>query len=208
MGVSVIYSAIPPSSTLYARLQHEKALTILVVSLFSYGCGIYRFFEIEPEEINEILEDAIETHQQTFGSELEAHQVIAQLQSELRRTCQAYPGIEDRTALLEKSSAEIQERLSQELSRRQISNANEIVQKLIFGDRTLAPTLLPPEESLGLISRELVSQGASILGQIDPEALFVRDQSWEGWCLNGLEHWKNLYLSAAENNEEILVGVA
>jgi len=208
MGVSVIYSAIPPCSTLYARLQREKALSILVVSLFPHGCGIFRFFEIESEEINEILEDVIETHQETFGSELEADRVIAELRSELRLTCQAYPGIEDRTASLEKSSAEIEERLSQELSRKKFANANEIVQKLMFGDQTLAPTLLPTEESLGLISRELVSQGASILRQIDPEALFARDQSWEGWCLNGLEHWKNLYLSAAENNEEILVGVA
>ncbi|MFN6526998.1 hypothetical protein [Nostoc sp. ChiSLP03a] len=78
MGVSVLYRAIPPESTLYARLQSQKALTVLVVSLFPYGCGIFRFFEIEPEEINEILEYFIETHQETFGSELEADQVIAQ----------------------------------------------------------------------------------------------------------------------------------
>ncbi|MEH2079633.1 MAG: hypothetical protein V7K89_06360 [Nostoc sp.] len=63
MGVYVLYSPIPPDSMLYARLQIEKALSILVVSLFPYGCGIFRFFEIEPEEINEILEDVIETHQ-------------------------------------------------------------------------------------------------------------------------------------------------
>ncbi|MEH1778861.1 MAG: hypothetical protein V7L26_07055 [Nostoc sp.] len=99
MGVSVLYSAIPPGSTLYAHLQSEKALT-LVVSLFPHGCGIFRFFEIDPEEIDEILEDVIETHQETFGSGLEADRVIAQLRSELRLTRQAYPGIEDRTALL------------------------------------------------------------------------------------------------------------
>ncbi|MBD2682553.1 MULTISPECIES: hypothetical protein [Nostoc] len=208
MGVSVLYSAIPPTSTLYARLQREKALSILVVSLFPHGCGIFRFFEIESEEINEILEDVIETHQETFGSELEADRVIAQLRSELRLTRQAYPGIEDRTASLEKSSAEIEERLSQELSRKQVANAHEIVQKLMFGDQTLAPTLLLAEESLGLISRELVSEGANIFRQINPEVLFARDQGWEGWCLNDLERWRGLYLSAAEKNEEILVGSA
>ncbi|MEH2024182.1 hypothetical protein [Nostoc sp.] len=208
MGVSVLYSAIPPCSTLYARLQREKALSILVVSLFPYGCGIFRFFEIEPEEINEILEDVIETHQETFGSELEADRVIAELRSELRLARQAYPGIEDRRVSLEKSSAEIGERLSQELSRRRFANADEIVEKLMFGDQTLAPTLLSTEESLGLISRELVSEGASILGHLDPETLFARDEGWEGWCLNHLERWRNLYLSAAEKNEEILLGVA
>lgn len=204
MGVSVLYSAIPPSSTLYARLQSQKALSILVVSLFPYGCGIFRFFEIEPEEINEILEDVIETHQETFGSELEADWVIAELRSELRLTRQAYPGIENRIASLEKTSAEIEKRLSQELSRRKFANADKIVEKLMFGDQTLAPTLLSTDESLGLISRELVSEGASIFRQIDPETLFARDE----WYFDDFERWRNLYLSAAEKNEEILVGIA
>ncbi|MEH2353509.1 hypothetical protein [Nostoc sp.] len=203
MGVSVLYSAIPPGSTLYARLQSQKALSILVVSLFPYGCGIFRFFEIDPEEINEIFEDVIETHQETFGSELEADRVIAQLRSELRLTRQAYPGIEDRRASLEKTSVEIEKRLSQELSRRKFANADEIVEKLMFGDRILAP-MLSTEESLGLISRELVSEGASIFRQIDPETLFARDES----CFEDFEGWRDLYLSAAEKNEEILVAVA
>ncbi|OYD96822.1 hypothetical protein CDG76_08655 [Nostoc sp. 'Peltigera membranacea cyanobiont' 210A] len=203
MGVSVLYSAIPPGSTLYARLQSQKALSILVVSLFPYGCGIFRFFEIDPEEINEIFEDVIETHQETFGSELEADRVIAQLRSELRLTRQAYPGIEDRRASLEKTSVEIEKRLSQELSRRKFANADEIVEKLMFGDRILAP-MLSTEESLGLISRELVSEGASIFRQIDPETLFARDES----CFEDFEGWRNLYLLAAEKNEEILVAVA
>ncbi|MDZ8088324.1 MAG: hypothetical protein RMY16_22590 [Nostoc sp. DedQUE12b] len=206
--VSVLYSAIPPSSMLYARLLREKALSILVVYLFPYGCGIFRFFEIEPEEIDEILEDVIKTEQETFGSELEANRVIAQLRSELRLTRQAYPGIEDRTATLEKSSAEIKKRLSQELSRRKFANADEIVEKLMFGDQTFAPTLLSAEESLGLISRELISEGASILRQIDPETLFARDEGREGWYLDHFEQWRDLYLSADDKNEEILVGVA
>lgn len=204
MGVSVLYSAIPRGSTLYTRLQREKALSILVVSLFPYGCGIFRFFEIEAEEINEILEDVIETHQETFGSEREADRVITELRSELRLTRQAYPGIEDRTASLEKTSVEIEKRLSQELSRRKFANADEIVEKLMFGDQTLAPTLLSTEDSLGLISRELVSEGASILRQIDPETLFARNE----WCFDDFKRWRNLYLLAAEKNEEILVALA
>ncbi|MEH1934301.1 MAG: hypothetical protein V7L14_11385 [Nostoc sp.] len=203
MGVSVLYSAIPAFSTLYTRLQREKALSILVVYLFPYGCGIFRFFEIEPEEINEILEDVIETHQETFGSELEADRVIAELRSELRLTRQAYPGIEDRRASLEESSFEINERLSQELSRRKVANADKIVGKLMLGDQTLAPTLLSTKESLGLISRELVSEGASIFRQIDPETLFARNE----WCFDDFKRWRDLYLSADDKNEEILVRV-
>ncbi|WP_180277641.1 hypothetical protein [Nostoc sp. 'Peltigera malacea cyanobiont' DB3992] len=57
---------------------------------------------------------------------------------------------------------------------------------------------------MGLISRELVSEGASIFRQIDPETLFAKDES----CFEDFERWRNLYLLAAEKNEEILVAVA
>ncbi len=209
MGVSILYSAIPPSSRLYLRLQREKALNTLVVSLFSYGCGIFRFFEIEPEEIDEILGNVVEIHREIFESELGADWVVTELRSELTLTRQAFPGIEDRTAMLEKSSEEIEKRLVQELSRKQVANADEIVQKLLVGDRTFAPDLISIEEgdSLGLISRELVSQGASIFRQINPKTLFSTDEGREGWCLNQLEDLKDLYLSAEENNEVILVGL-
>lgn len=205
MGVSVLYNAIPCSSTLYARLQREKPLAILMVPLFPYGCGIFRFFEIEPEEVNEILEEVIEAHPDTF-SDLEAEQIIAEFRSELRRAHEAYPGIEGRSASLEKSSTEIEERLTQELLRRQIENANEIVEKLICGDQVFAQNLLPEAESLGLISRELVIEGARILRQIDPEELF-NDEGEDRWCIDEFSQWRDLYLSADEKNEEILVGV-
>ncbi|MBW4583554.1 MAG: hypothetical protein KME42_28670 [Tildeniella nuda ZEHNDER 1965/U140] len=208
MGVTVNYSAIPPSSTLYARLQREKLFAILMISLFSQGCGIFNFFEeIEPEEVNELLEYVIEEHQDIFGSDLEADQIIAEFRTELRLTRKAYPGIEGRIAFLEKSSNEIMERLTQELARRKVENADEIVVKIMFGDQSFAPILLPESESLGLISRESVREGARILRQIEPETLFAKDEGWEGWCLNHFEHWRDLYLSADERNEEILVGV-
>lgn len=207
MGVSVIYNAIPPGSTLYARLQREKALAVLMVSLFHIGDGIFRFFELPPNEVYEILGDVIEEHYETFGSELEADDAIAEFRSELRRTRQAYPGIETRRVSLEKTSSKIAERLSHELSRRQVTNAEEVVQRLMFGDQTFAPTLLPVEEWLGLISREVVREGVSILRQINPEALFAKDGGWEEYCLNQLKSWKKLYLAADQKGEEILLQV-
>ena len=92
-----------------------------------------------------------------------------------------------------------------ELSRKQVANAQEIVQKLLEGDRTFAPDLISIEDgdSLGLISRELVSQGASIFRQIDPKTLFAEN---EDWYFEQLEELKDLYLAADEHNEVILVG--
>ncbi len=206
MGCSILYSAIPPSSSLYLRLQSEKALSILVASLFPYGCGIFRFFEIEPEEIDEILENVIEIHQEVFESKLEAERAIAELRSQLTLTRQAFPGIEDRTAMLEKSSEEIEKRLTLELSRKQVANAEEFVEKLLLGDRTFAPDLLSPEdETLGLISRELVREGASLFQQIVPKTMFAEN---EDWYFEQLQELKDLYLAADEHNEVILVGLS
>ncbi|HEY9616873.1 MAG TPA: hypothetical protein V6C64_08535 [Microcoleaceae cyanobacterium] len=161
MGVSIRYNAIPPESPLYRRIQQDKPSCILLVSLFPYGNGIFNLFEIDPEEVYELFTDVIEEHHDTFGSEVEVDRIIAEFQSEIRRTRQAHPGIEDRTASLEKTSVEIEECLLQELSRQQIPNSHEVVQRLIFGDQDLPPNLLP-EESFGLISREAVREGASI----------------------------------------------
>lgn len=207
MGFSVIYSAIPPNSNLYSRLQSEKALNTLVVYIFTDSFGIFRFFEIETEEIDETLENIVEVYPEIFESQLEVDRVFAKLRSELTLTRQAFPGVEDRTAMLEKSSMEIEKRLVQELSSRQVANAKEFVEKLLFGDRTFAPNLISAEEdeSLGLISRELVREGASIFRQIDLKTLFTKDESW---YFDDLTELKELYLAADENNEVILVGIS
>ena len=203
---SVLYSAIPPTSTLYARVQKEKAFTTLIVSLFDYGCGIFCFFEIEPDEVEEILGWVMEAHQDTLGSESEAKRWIGEFRAELERTRNLYPGIEDRTAFIEKCSDEIEKRLLQKLREKQGEDASELVSKLMFGEQTLAPHLLPADDSLELVSLSLVQEGAKILREITPEMLFARDQGWEEWCLENFEEWRNLYIEAAEKSEEILVG--
>jgi len=206
MGLSVIYSAIPPNSNLYLRLQREKALNTLVSFIFSDGFGIFHFFEIAPEDIEEILENIVDVYPEVFKSKLDIEMIVAELQSELKLTRQTAPGIDYRTAMLEKSSEAIKQRLVQELSRKQVANAEDVVQKLLFGDRTFAPDLLSPEEeTLGLISRELVREGASIFRQIDPKTLFAEN---EDWYFEQLEELKQLYLDADEHNEVILVGLS
>lgn len=203
--VFIRYSAIPPSSELYSRLQSEKALNFLVDFVFTDGGGIFRYFEIDPEEIDDSFENVVRGYPKIFKSQLELERVIADLRSLLTLTRQTFPGIEDRTATLEKSWQEIEERLVQELSRSQVANAKETVQQLLEGDRTFAPNLLLPREyeSLRLISCELVREGASIFRQLDPKTLFAEN---EDWYLDDLEDLKQLYLDADEHNEVILVG--
>jgi hypothetical protein len=82
------------------------------------------------------------------------------------------------------------------------------VRKLIYGDRTLAPNILPEQDPLGLISLSLVRVGANILPEIHPETLFAPDEIQEEWAWDHYRRWRDLYCTANENNEEILVGIA
>jgi hypothetical protein len=208
MGISIMYSAIPPSSNLYVRLQHEKAFSILVNDLFIYGNGIFSFFELDSDEIDEILEGVIEAHQDVFDSIDKSEKIITEFRSELNNIRKAYPGIETRTAIIEKSVDEIEKCLVQQLAIRQIKNAEEMIEKLLFGDQSLAPNLLTEDdEPLGLISRDLVSEGASLLRLVNPEDLYTGDVGWDEWGLDHLKYLRDLYLAADELNEEILVGI-
>jgi hypothetical protein len=199
------YQAISPTSGLYTRLQYEKAFRVLTFHLFLQGNGIFHIFQDEPIAINKMIEDIIKGNHGIFGSELEASLIVAEFRDELRITSKAYPGIANRRASLEKTSDEIEERLSQKLSRINIENANDIVKKLVFGDKIIGENILQEEDTLDLISRELVRKGASIFRQIDPEELFERDDSWEESCLEDLAELKDLYILADERDEEILM---
>lgn len=205
MSVAILYSAIPPDSNLYQRLQTEKALMLLVERLFPYGNGIFRFFEIEPAEVDEILNDVTEEHQNILGSKSEATVWIEQFQEEIRRTCAAYPGIEDRSTMLE-SATRIEQRLSQKLVEQQVENASEI-RSLIDGVQDFAPHLSSSDYEFRMmfVPLSLVREGARLLQEVDPNTLFT-EQEDEGRYYRDQFMWlRNLYLEAAEKNEEILV---
>jgi hypothetical protein len=212
MGVTLSYQAIPPTSNFYRRAMQEKPLYTLLVSLFPYRCGTFSFFDINPlfpgdsiNEINESIEDVLKEHQDIFGSELEASLAVAEYRHELMLTCQEFPGIERRTASLEKTGEEVKERLSQELERRKIENYELIIEDLLYGDRIFAPSDLSTEaHTLCLVSRDAVSQGAAILRQIDPASLFSIE---EEYYFDSFACWRKFYMEVDENKEEILMDV-
>ncbi|NJL41375.1 MAG: hypothetical protein HC840_21675 [Leptolyngbyaceae cyanobacterium RM2_2_4] len=206
MSVSIFYSAIPVESSLYQRLQTERALLLLMERLFPYGKGIFHFFEIEPAEVDEILSDVIEGHQNILGSESETTAWIDEFREEIRRTREAYPGIEDRSTMLE-SIARIERRLSQKLAEQQVENASERVRRLIEGVQNFAPHLSSEDYRFGMMSvpLSLVQEDARLLREIDPDTLFA-EQEDEGRYYRDQFMWlRNLYLEAAERNEEILI---
>ena len=79
--------------------------------------------------------------------------------------------------------------------------------KLLGGDREIGlESLRPADGTVGLASLAVVREGARALSHIRPEALFVEDDGHEGWCLQDFRYWKDLYMEADGDSEEILIG--
>jgi hypothetical protein len=207
MGVSIRYQGVPPRSHFYRRLLEDAAFNTLLAALFPYGSGVFELLASEPDEVDEILAEAITNYSATLGPEVEAEQRVADFRAELERTRREHPRIESATASLEKCSAEVEERLAQALGKSR-RRASDWVRKLVCGDGLLAPHLRPDgEDILGIVSLPLVREGARALKALPPSAVFGRDD-WEGWCRDNYRRWRWLYLRAAKRSEILLVGIA
>jgi (2Fe-2S) ferredoxin len=208
MGVTLAYQAIPPESSFYARLKHDRAFRILSIHLFDSG-HLFNLFEDDPESFDESMENAFEGYPDVFcGTELETSLLIEDFCEAVRVARRDYPNIVDITGSLEKSFEEVSDKLTEELSRLKFEDIDEIVATLLYGDNFVGKNVLPDEETFQLVSRKAVKNGANILRQIEPEKLFPRgDNGAEGWYLINLRKWKECYLLADDNDAEILMNV-
>jgi hypothetical protein len=211
MGVTLTYLAIPPQSSFYARLQHDRAFRVLAQQLFPHE-SLFGSFEYDPVTFNKCMGEAIDSHPDIFcGTELETSMLVGEFRDALRITCRDYPKIVGITsASLEKSFTQIRDRLTEELSRRKFEDVDDIVATLLYGDIDLGKSVNPDEESFGfaLTSREAVRKGASILRQIEPETLFPEgDDGNEGWYSMNFTEWKEFYLLVDKLDAEIIMDV-
>jgi hypothetical protein len=206
MGVTLAYQAIPPESSFYARLKHDRAFMIMSIELFYSG---YLFnlniIEDDRDEFDEYMENLIEGHPEVFcGTELEISLLVEDFLEAIRVARRDYPNIVDITGSLEKSFDLFEDRLLKKLSSQKIADAEVIVSDLLYGDDILGEN----EETFGLVTRAAVKKGASILRQIEPEALFPEESDYEeGWYSYNFKRWKKCYLLADDNNAEILMQV-
>jgi hypothetical protein len=162
MGVTLTYQAIPPQSNFYSRLQQDRAFRILANFLFPYG--LFIIFEYDPEEFNECMGEAIESYPDLFcGTEIETSMLIDDFREALRITCRDYPEIVSTRGSLEKSFEEVRDRLTEELSKRNFEDVDDIVANLLYGDIDFGKSDSPDEDShaLALTSRAAVKKGAS-----------------------------------------------
>ncbi len=209
MSVSIHFLALPPASTLFRRLEQDKAFVTLMAGLFAYGSGVFFFFdEIAAGERERILERLVEDRRTRLGGEQEARHSIEEFRQELERTRLTYPGVEHRRCSLEYNCFLIEKRLSEALKPAG-SGAEKFVRNLIYGDRVLGKSASNDIESImqdrgntvGLISPPLVREGAQVLCGPGAEKLFG-----SVWQLENFQDWRQLYQAAAAEGEALLVG--
>ena len=205
MGVSIYYLALSEQSTLFKRIQTEKAFSTLFYDLVPYGNGIFHIFDIDKEELDEIL-DWVAESEEVFDSRADVDRCLNELCMELERAETSYPGLADQIAYLEKSQTLIEELLSQELKKRHLDNCIEYIEKLLYGDRSLAPDLYGEYEDRPLlVPSSEVQNGARVLRDIEPEALFESAGNPDSYYLEHFRRWRDFYLEAAEKGEAVII---
>lgn len=192
------------TSTLFKRIQTEKAFSTLFYALFNYGYGIFQILNIDTqEELNELLDGFVEDYQ-VFDSRSDAVWYLNELCIELERAETFYPGLTYRNAYLEKSQKFIEELLLQELKKRNQDNFLEYIEKLLYGDRALAPEMYDKyEDQLLLVPYSVVQNGTQVLKEIEP-ALFESTQV-DRYYLERFGRWRKFYLEAAKKGEAVVI---
>jgi hypothetical protein len=202
--MELVYQAIPPESSFYTRLQHDRSFRIFSKYLFVSG-SIFHSFKYELQDFNDCIKYGIERHPDVFSeASLETSLLVADFREALRITWQNHPKIVHNTGMLEKSFDVVRDRLLEELSKRKFEDAAVIVDDLLYGNTYLGEN----EEAFGLTTREAVKRGASMLRQIEPETLFPGgDDREEGWYWENFRDWREFYLDADALGAEVLMQV-
>jgi hypothetical protein len=212
MSTSVHYLAIPPESDLYRCLQEEPACNAIMFHLLPYSHDLYHFFDIGEMEVEETIEDILSRYRSLLGEKPMLK--IDAFFAELERTRTNYPGIEHRSAMLEKCDTDIQSRLTKILAKKH-EDAASLAQKIVQGDGVLHPDLRQPgqtrqpwEDIIGLVSPPTVQEGAIILEKLKPRDLFPLHQNLDSWYRDNYRRWQKAYIAAAENNEALLIRIS
>jgi hypothetical protein len=203
MGYCPFYQAVPESSTLLARLRGDRKLATMMIRLFSYGSCPFDLDEIE-DELDDHLDRMTEDCPDVFGSRAEAEATLEDLRRELASAEASYPGLVARTAFLNKSQHEIEERLVRALDERGVAEPSERVKALLWGVESFGP----PGANFGqwgYVPSALVKEGAALLRDLDLKAIITEDEDAYDWLEEDYPPWRDLYLQAAALGEAILV---
>lgn len=212
MGVTLFYQAIPEQSTLFTRLKTDDAAFLLFTEFYNRGSGPFLLADISAEEMSEVQEHLGRSPEgeAVFETVAGIEKALASLDETLQEMKQRYPGIEYRTAMLEKNSEDLYEFLAP-FFQASIGEQGPILLRIIMDGSEQAFT--PPGVSksgkwLGLVSADRVQQAGKLLQPLTSERVFAEAaEDQKEWLMEDYEHWRNVYLLAAQNDEAMIVGL-
>ena len=204
MGLSIHYQALPEQSTLFKRLQTEKAFNTLFYHLFKGGNGILDMFDLDKEEREEILEWMVED-EEVFSSEVEVERYLNELCLELKCAEAVHPGLVNRHAYLEKDHQYIEELLSQELKRKELNNYIDYLEKLLYSNQKLAPKLHEQyEDQLLLVPSSVIQDSSLMLHEVEKAWFEITGGIFEDrW--GRIQRWIKFYIESADKGEAVVI---
>ena len=169
--------------------------------LIPYGPGPFHLEELDPDELNDILNGF--AGGELFGSRAEVDRGLDGITTELGDAVTVYPGLGNRAAYIEKQHGEIEGPLTQELRRRGSEADAKLMMELLYGGDALVPEFFHRYDSqLRLVPASTVAEGAKMLAGIElsEEAHGISDYACEQY-----REWKSFIIEAAELGEAVIV---
>ncbi|BAU12766.1 hypothetical protein LEP3755_32970 [Leptolyngbya sp. NIES-3755] len=230
MSHSIYYFAIAPQNRLYQQLCEDKATYILLArAICQYDFEIFNCIEnnndpADLEGIDNVLEPLIEEFPDAFPTKDQAVKIVQRFQTDVknysidtaRLSSHLYPEIERRLIEILSSSSD---------------KDSELISQLIWSQNLLDPHGIYPSNvhQIHQISSPVVQAGATLLRDIPPEILFniseylptgdeaedsIRrrefyiNANWDDDDVDEYQKWWNLYLQAAEAQNEVLTVIS
>jgi hypothetical protein len=194
MGVYLHYQSMPEASRLFRRLRTERPLCVMYAELTHRPAGPYDTARLPPDDLDESMAD-IATNP-VFGSRPAADRVFADLQAELARAADEYPGLPERAAYFKLQDFE--QRLARALTRAGRADAEALAATLVWGPGPFAPKDFGTGDvQLRLVLPPLVAEAAELLRDIEPE-------QFAGWE-DELAAFRGVYAEAATRGEAVVI---
>lgn len=201
MSFYTYYQAIPEESRLLERLRTDRKLCTLYTRLIVYGGGPFHLDDLDPGELDEILDWIAEAA--IFDSREDVDASLLALREELAHAVVLYPGLQKRAAYIEKQHRAIEGALSNELRRRGTELDPGLMKELLYGGSALNPEFFDNDgRQPSLVSSSRVASAAEMLAGVEltEEADDICDYACEQY-----HDWKDFIIEAAAMGEAITV---
>ncbi len=194
MGYCSFHQAVPENSDLFRLLENDRLAEALLTWFWSEGSHPLKFREMGDEDVEEHLNSYVK---QAKVKRTIAQSMFDRLKAAVKRTCIEHPGLEGRTAFLEKSHVQIQEWLKNRFSLTGLEDGPRIAQQFLFGNSGGHDY-----GSFGRYDSALVRQAAAFFLEHDDFALSDEADDWFG---DDLQRLADLFIAADRCGEIVLM---